>query len=175
MPTSEPWASQLARSISHCACLNVAGNYYVSNGWRWEKILHQVSLKYSTYSAGLREPQEELQEQCLSIWEPHSVQIVPELPSVLHFRIQKLLPSKERELWVHAGIHFEKVIWRTACEPESLWVLLSLGKSFLCSQNAHVSVYRNGPRYSGAVNQHSNCSKIQAKNRRVLQTTPDST
>lgn len=47
------------------------------------------------------------------------LQIKPELLSVL-FSFQKLLPNKEQELRVCAGIHFEKIIWRTAWEPESL-------------------------------------------------------
>ena len=82
------------------------------------------------------------------------LQIMPELPSVLHFSFQKLLPSKEWELRVCAGIHFEKVIWRTAREPESLWELLSLGESFLGSQKCScIRAHRTWSRCSGVVNQ----------------------
>lgn len=82
------------------------------------------------------------------------LQRMPKLPSVLHFSFQKLLPSTEWELRVCAGIHFEKVIWRTAWEPESLCELLSLGQSFLGSQKCScITAHRSWSRCSGVVNQ----------------------
>lgn len=82
------------------------------------------------------------------------LQIMPEMPSVLHFSFQKLMPNKEQELRVCAGIHFEKVMWRTAREPESLWDLLSLGESFLGSQkSSSFRAHRSWSRCSWVVNQ----------------------
>lgn len=146
-------APQLGRSISHCACQQ-------SRQLPWE----------SWFSLGKdHSPGESNAPFTQLLWGNHRksyrssvlpfnlltvLQRMLKLPSVLHFSFQKHLPSTERELRVCAGIHFEKVIWRIAWEPESLWELLSLRQSFLGSQKCScIRAHRSWSRCSGVVNQ----------------------
>lgn len=113
-------APQLGRSISHCTCQQrrqLPWKLWFSLGKdpspgqsnaAFTQLLwgsHRKSYRSSVLPFNL-----------LTV-----LQKMPKLPSVLHFSFQKLLPSTERELRVCPGIHFEKVIWRIAWEPESLW------------------------------------------------------
>lgn len=129
-----------------------AGTCHGSHGSAWEKILHQVSQMQHLHSCSEGATERAKGAVCYHSTSSLCYRECQNLPSVLRFSFQKLLPSTERELRVCAGIHFEKVIWRIAWELESLWELPSLGQSFLGSQKCScITAHRSCSRCSGIV------------------------
>lgn len=146
-------ASQLGRSISHCSCQQsrqLPQKSWLSLGKDpspGESKAAFTQLLWGSHRKSYRSSA--LPFSLLTV-----LQRMSKLPSGLHLSFQKLLPSTERELRVCAGIHFEKVIWRIAWEPESLWELLSLDQTFLGSQKCScTTAHRSWSRCSGVVNQ----------------------
>lgn len=157
--SGEVCASQSRKALSlvgplvPAGSLRVPGNY---PGPGCEKTLCQVNLEHSICSDALGERYAKLHNQAVAV-KLFSATDNARIAFCASPRLPKALGSQEWELRVCAGIHFERVIWRTAWEPESLWVccvFFSLGLSFLGSRKCLcIRAHGSRSRCSGAINQ----------------------